>query len=359
MRTYELESIIHNFRSELERAEHGERSSLSFIASDLSARLKVQTGEVFQVIVIGGTVFRSALCECTETGIKIKQKTELPFTQLQNLDDFLAVFRDAVLPDIRVLALNFAYPLEPVIDNGVMDGILLRGSKEHQLSGVVGKKVGELITLMLKNERSQDVFVTVANDTVCLLLSGLSQFKHHELFGGIAGTGINFAFFQDSTHIITLESGNFDKFPTSLEARTIDRKSASPGEALFEKDTTGAYLYKHFNFKMQSLDPSFRKLESTLELEQLSREQTMAGDIARNLLDHSAQLVACQIAGILEYKQRNMVGVMEGSLFWKAEHYTILVDTYVHMLSPFSVKFVKIDEDSIIGGAMLVRKNSL
>ena len=216
--------------------------------------------------------------------------------------------------------------------------------------------MGVLISQMLKKDRGQDVTVTVANDTVCLLLSGQTQFKPDDLFGGIVGTGVNFAIFQDENTVMNLESGNFDKFPVSNDARTIDSKSVIPGKDIFEKDTSGAYLYRHFNLKMQSLDPSFQKLENTMELEKISHTHTMAGEIARNLFDHSAQLVACQIAGILEYKQCNMIGVMEGSLFWKAEHYRILVDTYVHMLSSYSAKFVKIDEDSIIGGAMLVTK---
>ncbi len=68
-----------------------------------------------------------------------------------------------------------------------------------------------------------------------------------------------------------------------------------------------------------------------------------ATGIARRLFEHSASLIACQIAGITEFKKRDMTFVMEGSLFWIAWRYKQMVETYVKQLVPeYSVTFEEI-----------------
>ncbi len=45
---------------------------------------------------------------------------------------------------------------------------------------------------------------------------------------------------------------------------------------------------------------------------------------------------------------------MEGSLFWKADDYKPLVETYISMLTSHTIEFYQIDKDSILGAAQLV-----
>lgn len=156
-------------------------------------------------------------------------------------------------------------------------------------------------------------------------------------------------FFRQPREIINLESSNFDKFPQSNTGQEIDRESVSPGKALFEKETSGAYLYKHYNILFAS-----HTIQSTQQLNEIAQGTDQRAVIARDLFDHSASLIACQIAGILNFREQNMIGVMEGSLFWDADHYRTLVESYVSMLSKYHVDFVSIDEESIVGAAMLV-----
>ncbi|HRN96305.1 MAG TPA: hypothetical protein PLD54_02570, partial [Candidatus Levybacteria bacterium] len=193
---------------------------------------------------------------------------------------------------------------------------------------------------------------TVANDTICLLLSGLMHYSQEELIGGIVGTGVNFALF-DHGQAINIEAGNFDIFTPSQEATILDQMSQRPGEALFEKEVSGAYLFQHYNVQIRG-NSNVQPLISTMELAKLSIGSDESAQRAKKILEYSASLVACQIAGILEFKKRSCVGVMEGSLFWKAHNYKTLVETYVSMLTSYSIKFEKVDDDSIVGGAMLV-----
>jgi hexokinase len=265
--------------------------------------------------------------------------------KFSNKEEFLQFFTELIDPQISVVAINFAYPLNPIFADGHLDGVLISGSKEYDFDEVVGEQIGKMISEEILAKRGQKISVSCANDTVCLLLSGLSQYSPDELFGGIVGTGINFAFFTMPNELVNLESSNFDKFSQSAAGQEIDRASLVPGRALFEKETSGAYLYRHYTAE---------QITSTHQLDQIARGSDIHAEEARNILDYSASLIACQVAGIMNFKQRNMVGVMEGSLFWKAQNYRSIVESYVTLLSPYAVKFVSIDEDSLIGAAMLV-----
>lgn len=349
MSIQELLTISQTFTSEIIRAEKNEESSLPYIRHTLPDVPLVEDGEVFQVLVIGGTVFRSAICKKENGRISVISKTQSHPPQFKIKDDFLSFITGQVDKDIRVLALNFAYPLKPVFDANRLDGILLSGTKENEFTGLIGEKIGEEVAKAIKDVSGKTITVTIANDTICLLLSGLSQYKKEEIFGGIVGTGVNFAYFADTLEAVNLESANFNKFPLSAEATYIDSVSVHKGKALFEKEVSGAYLYKQYN-----LHHPDRLLSDTSALAALSKGVDEDARTAQKLLDRSASLVACQIAGILEFKKKNMVGVMEGSLFWKADNYKTLVETYLSLLSKYTVRFTKFDDDSIIGGAMLV-----
>ncbi len=344
--------IKNNFIQELKLAEAGKETSLPFILHTLPEQSLVREGEEFQVIVVGGTVFRSVLCKKQKGDIVMRTVIKKTPPVFKTGKDFLSYVYEFVDPNIQVLSLNFAYPLKPVFE-GYLDGVLLSGSKENTFDGLIGKQVGQSVAEMVKGERNQEIIVTCANDTVCLLLAGLSKYSPEHIFGGIIGTGVNFAFFTGNRTLVNLESANFDKFPIAPYTQTIDEQSVKRG-ALFEKEVSGAYLYKHFNLRMKEIDPSFQSIESTMQLEEIAHENNEKAEVARALFDHSAKLVACQIAGILDFKQKNMVGVMEGSLFWKSTNYKSLIERYVQLLTSYSVNFIKVDDDSVLGATMLV-----
>lgn len=351
----QLKTIQQNFVRELQEASRGKKTSLPFIVHELYPNPIVKDGETFQSFVIGGTVAKVATLKKSgsETQVLDKKEQQLSF---RTEKDFLA-FVNRMLPDnIDVLALNFAYPIQPVFENGKLDGVLLAVSKEGGFHGLVGKKIGKEVEDYVMAKRNKRVRVAVANDTVCLLTSGLSEFKEDELAAGIVGTGLNFAFFLGKNRLVNLESANFDKFPKSSEGKIIDQGSAKPGAALFEKETAGAYLYKHFNIVIREKGVNYPKLSSTEDLNKISLKNIpQVSEIAQSLLKRSAQLVACQIVGITEFMARNMVFNMEGSLFWKGNKCKETVAETVKLLvSKHKVKFVEIENSAILGAAKLV-----
>lgn len=351
-----LASISNNFLTEIEKSRKGIKTSLWFIIHQLSPTPLVKEGENFEVLVIGGSVLKKALIKKTKNGIKILKIENEKNIYFDNENDFLDIVLKELYPEIKVLALNFAYPLKPMFENGKLDGVLLGIGKEGRFHGLISKKVGlEIETYLWEKERKK-ISVAVANDTICLLLSGLMKYSFENLAAGIIGTGLNFALFLGKNKLINLESANFDKFPQSQEGKIIDKESAKPSRALFEKETAGSYLYKHFNLIIKAKDLKCSPVSSTKDLNEISLKHILhISSIARNLIKRSAQLVACQIAGITGFKKQDMVFNMEGSLFWKGNNYKETVEKTVKQLVPeYKVKFVEIENSAIFGAAKLV-----
>ena len=198
--------------------------------------------------------------------------------------------------------------------------------------------------------------MSVANDSVCLLLSGLGGHNLQELSAGIVGTGVNFAFFSDKNTIINLESGNFSKFSPSPITLEIDTASQEKGKYLFEKEVAGGYLYKHFNILIKQKNINYPPISSTEHLSKLAQEYLgEVSDLAKELLVHSAQFAACAIAGITKFKGHNMTFVMQGSLFWEGYKYKETVENTVKELIPeHEIKFVRIENAGILGAIKLL-----
>ncbi|HLD01326.1 MAG TPA: hypothetical protein VJC10_00460 [Patescibacteria group bacterium] len=351
-----LQSIQQNFLEELQKAAKGKKTSLPFIEHQLAPTPIVKNDEVFAVLVIGGSIFKKAIVKRknnTLEFLKKKQKQQPPFYKKEDLLKFI---ESELEEDISVLAINFAYPLSPVFENGKLDGKLVSGSKENTFSGLQGEKVGEEIEKYIFEKRGKKVIVSVANDTICLLLSGLTSYPWNNLAGGIVGTGINFAIFLSEQRLVNLESASFDKFPQSEEGKEIDGVSTQPGRALFEKETAGAYLFRHFNAIIAKQHLHLTQIASTYELKMIAIKNTPpASTIAKKLIERSAALIACQIGGITKFQDKDMVFVMEGSFFWEEHIYKKLVETYLEKLIPqYNIKFVKVEDSTIFGAAKLV-----
>lgn len=354
-----LQQIKINFEGELKKAAQGKKTSLPFIAHQIPSSL-AKEDEVFEILVIGGSIWKKAFCKKTKAGIAIVKKQTEQSVVFKTEQEFLDFINLELSDNIGILAINFAYPLNPVFENGRLDGILQRVTKEGAFHGLIGKKIAKEIEGYILKKRNKKITVSVANDTVCLLLSGLTKYKWHELAAGVDGSGVNFAFFLNKNSLVNLESGNFDKFAKTREGQIIDSQSNNPGGWLFEKETAGVYLYKHFNLIIRERGINYPQVSSTEELNTLCHKQVRhdmvrASEIARSLLKRSAQLVACQIAGIVEFKKHNMVFNMEGSLFWKGNRYKETVKQTVRQLLPkYNASFVEIKDSGILGAAKLV-----
>lgn len=352
----ELRSIALNFKSELQSSSKGRKTSLSYIIHDLSSVSLVEDDEVFQVLVIGGTIFRKAKVKREGGSIVVIEKEEKYQPTFRHKSDFEKFIENEIYPDVKVVALNFAYPLNPIFKDGKPDGKLVAGTKGNVFDDLVGREVGTEVEKLIYSKRKQKIRVAVANDTICLLLAGLAKYEADQLAAGVVGTGMNFAFFLGKVKAVNLESANFDKFPQTPEATLIDVYSTNPGKSTFEKEVAGAYLYKHFNLINEAKGLNLPGLHSTQELDQLSQQNgSEEAKIAKTLLMNSASLVACQMAGIMEYKGSDMVFVIEGSLFWLSGGYRGQVKKVLKQIAPkYKAKFAKITESTIYGAAKLV-----
>jgi len=351
-----LQKIFENYVAELKSADRGEKTGFAYIKNSLPKTSLVLDNEKFQVITIGGSILKSALVENNSSGKTILhlKKMKLPFFHEKKI--LLNFIEENIEKDIKTLSINFAYAIKPIFENGRPDGILLYGDKEHTFDGLVGHKIGKTIEDYFQHEHKREIKVSVANDSVCLLLSGLNGHNSRELAAGIVGTGINFAIFSDEKTIVNLESGNFDKFSPSPETLEIDAASKQKGRYLFEKEVAGGYLYKHFNYLIKQKNINYTFLSSTEQLSKLAQENLgEVSTLAKELLVHSAQLAACALAGITKFKEHNMTFVMQGSLFWEGYNYKETVEKTVKELVPeYEIKFVRIENAGILGAIKLL-----
>ena len=309
-----------------------------------------------KLLLLDKSIYQNALVKRINGRVAVIKSHQKPLPLFTSEKVFLSFIEKALHPDVDHLAINFAYPMTPISRNGYLDGRLIMGTKEHSFDGLVGKLVGETIEKHVKDTYKRIIHVALANDTVCLLLSGLTQFRWQGLVGGIIGTGLNFAIFLDEGTIVNLEAANFDKFPQSAEGKRIDKASARPKSALIEKEIAGGYLYQHFNMRLEKEGLDFPEIKSTKKMDEVAfKNIPLVSLLAREVSDHSSSLVSCEIAGIADFLKRDCTVVIEGSLFWKGWRYKENVSIMVRQLVPqYQVSFVFVEESGVLGAAKLV-----
>jgi len=237
-----------------------------------------------------------------------------------------------------------------------LDGNLIKGTKQHTFDGLIGHNVGEEIEKYIFGKLNRTVDVEVANDTVCLILSGAGTYDADCLAGGVVGTGFNFGFFLNRECVVNLESGNFSNFAVTDSCRFIDGKSNNPGLQLWEKEISGAYLYQHFNYYAGKSGLEIN-LSSTEDLSSLAASSVTGSELAQMIFKRAASLVAVEIAAILDFlKKDHLTVIIEGSLYWKGWGFRDIVTGKLQELGvdEGAVSVVHIDESSTIGAAHLV-----
>lgn len=356
MQIAELIEIRDAFVQEIELASHGQKTSLPFIKNRLPSQSLVSHRELFQVILVGGTVYQTGLFRFTDQGNELVEQNQGALPLLESKDTFLKFIEGQLNPEVRVVALNFAYPLQPTFIDNRLDGILVWGSKEHKFAGLINHKVGEAVEEYIKQLNGRDIIVSSANDTIALLLSGLTDTPWNELSAGIVGSGINFATFLDEHTAINLESGEFDKFTLSEAATELDRTSAVPGSALLEKETGGTYLFQKFNIMIRQRGIDIPELTKTDQLDPIVMDESHPAHAeAKEVMECSARMVAMQISALMEWHQKNMTFTMAGSMFWKAYQYKEHIERFIKQLSPgYVATFIKNPNAELTGAARLV-----
>jgi len=356
MNIQELTQIKNNFVRELENGATNTGGTLPFIRHNLATASLVEPNGTFQTLVIGGSFYQKAKMKKINGNIQILEHDQGPQPPFLSKQDLMSFIEGHIDPEVSVIALNFAYPMTPISRDGLLDGRLQSGSKENTFEDLVGQNVGEEIEKYMTEQHNRTIRVSAANDTICLLLSGLIHHDWDGISAGIVGTGLNFAIFLDKHITVNLESAAFSNFPQSEAGKEIDRTSAAPGDALYEKEISGAYLYRHFNFEAKKRGLEVKEIESTKELDALIRDNNPEiSGLAREILRHSAELVAAQVAGILEFSKRDLVFIMQGSLYWKGNQYKETVEKLVTQLCPeYNASYENVLHSDLFGAAKLV-----
>lgn len=342
------ESLLH----ELVTAHSGKDSSLTFARHTLY-KPEVPENRI-HVIVIGGTNLLSAVVSNNNGTLTLESKQKLPLPVLDSEKTLFGIIASCINQlRLQSVAINFAYPLEPVEHNGLLDGKLIRATKEHTMNGLIGEVVGDSFTRYYQKTYNKSLSVSVANDTVCLVLAGLGHSDAEQLAGGVIGTGFNFGFFLDSATVINLESGNFNRFVQSIPGIEIDKSSNNPGRQQWEKEVAGAYLYLHYNYFAK--EQGFELIDSTYEMSTLAEKNNPEGELARMVLRHSAAHTAVEIAAICDFRNNYSLNfIIEGSLFWYGHNYHDYVLEHLARMDVDSVILFRQENSSILGGARLL-----
>jgi hexokinase len=355
--TPNYQQIKQSFYQELLLARDGKPSSISFIKHHLSKKPVVTNGHI-QGIVIGGTNYLIAteILSANETK-KITRKSSGKLPELSNRKILADFFKKHLAPQAQAIGINFGFPLNPVVGSfGELDGILRYGTKEHTFTGL-HESIGELVKSLTQNK----IKVSVANDTVCLSLSGNGT----ENGAIVAGTGFNMCLVlqnEKDRKLINMESGNFNNFTPSPILQKIDAESEVPGGQLFEKAISGKYLALYFNEKVKERNLSIPLISTSQELSELSHgnHAGVAGDLARAIITRSAYLVGAAIAGVYEFYERPQTFTLigEGSLLWEGWQYLENINKQLIKLGipQGTVKIIHVKDSSINGAFSLLAR---
>ncbi|MEL7585876.1 MAG: hypothetical protein AAGU19_04115 [Prolixibacteraceae bacterium] len=343
------------------------------------------------VFDLGGTNFRAASISVNQVpvvkSIVEKDITEMKTSGFSETDLYRSQLQTISKLDIpRDLSVGycFSYPARSLFDG---DAELIKWVKGVSIENMEGKAIGKpLISYLNQNGGFNFRKITVVNDTITSLFSGLMNTGFDAYVGLIVGTGTNMATFYHSDHIlklkglknwegetpVNLESGNF--FPPHLTVydEEVDRNSDSPGIQRFEKAVSGMYL-GHI-FRVAAPDGDIGEIDAaglTRMINQPGNQTKHHVQLAYSIYERSAKLIAASLAGLVkslhEFNpsiQRIQI-LAEGSLFWSALNdqftdYNEIVSTVLNELinelglGEKEVVISKVNNANLIGAAIAV-----
>ena len=381
----ELVRYALQFREELLNAIHNKKSSLSAILNPIH---KIKPKEGFGVSVAIGIAKEYA------SAFRISKKGEINYLNRKyfstptdaDKNDLFHLMAKNILAVSEMkkrafpIGLSFAYPVEPIMQDKIIDGKLLSFAKGKVIYNLIGKRIGAEFRDFLREKYGLKTAVAAANDAICLLLGA----QDAEI-AGVVDEGLNFAYWEKRRQILSdllknykrreiavnLESKNFNRIKVTPVTAAMDEASGDSGYSLAEKESAGAYLYRIFNAGKNEIIGDFPRLSSSSQLndilnrkfifeENISQEQRInARKFAERIITRSAQIVAIELAGILLKlnKTKGLVPVkMEGNIFWEFKNYPATVNLYLNKILPkATILFSRIFGSSRRGIAILTK----
>jgi hexokinase len=406
----DIKQVVDLFLDEMDKGLKGEISSLRMIPTYIEADNVFLTGVPVVAIDAGGTNFRAAMVQVTDTG-KLEM-TEQVYDSMPGLNGVIAKkeFFRIMAGYVKLLAEKssrigfcFSYATEIMPDK---DGILLQFSKEVQAPEVIGELVGKNLLEALGMPEKK---IVLLNDTVATLLAGKSASvgKEYDSFiGYILGTGTNTCYIEKNlniekkpeldssrSQIINIESGNFSKTPRSVLDISFDNTTGNPGNYTFEKMFSGGYFGP---LCLHVLKAATREKVFTDEtashvnaLAQLTSEEvntficnngsvrnplsaclvnesdkSACAGILSGMIERSAKLVAANLSAVIlktgkgKTANRPILITIEGSTFYKLHQlksmFEKFLDEFLSGENKRYVEYIEVGQSSLVGAALSV-----
>lgn len=395
--------IGHTFKNEIiESFEYN--GSLKMLRSFLGVPKGNEEGQ-YIAIDFGGTNLRVFLIELKGNSYNILKKhsytfitDEYDYTSSDSDDimlfDFIAEKIGLIIEDNKEYYLGHTFSFGTIQKN-INQAMLIKWSKEFKTKGVEGKDINKLLKEALLRKNINKVYpIAIVNDTVTTLLTGALENGDCDV-GSICGTGHNTCYLETNTRyvpypmIINLESGNFNKVPSTIYDEILDCDSAKPGEQKLEKMVSGNYLGKlvgiiindlingnalkisNFDYKLFRTSFVTRILEDEEQevIEYLkssasiinisSNDYQYLKQVARIVVIRAARIVASTFIGIFEYidedLNRNHTIAIDGSLYKKNKLFKETINETLRLVYKGKVErinIVTVDDASGIGAAI-------
>lgn len=339
-----IDSIADRFSTEIASAKESNYSSIKYIQTHLPSGPMIINPTKACIVIVGGSHLRITEIEIDKERYKEigSSRSDLPL--LESGAELLELIAERIPSSTELILLNLAFPVSPIMEDGMLDAVLLEESKGHSLKDLLGKRAGKELKNYLKRNMNRDVRVSCVNDNICTTLS----VPTYPTIGFIAGTGINVGFRKEADKIVNLEAGYFDGFRSNSDLVSIEKKDKK-----FETEIAGAYLPFHYNHLKKN---DCLEISKAKHLSRLAKE----GDkLAIDLLSYSATLTASVLAGTIRYLSTEEVNiVVEGSLVIKGYEYLSTMKYALHKLTPNTKITWESDSDSaLLGGINLLQGN--
>ena len=348
-----IEKISRDFAAEMERGLAGEGGSLKMLPTYVPAAPPPASEEPVIALDAGGTNFRRALVEFRGGAPRVTRMyaTGMPGMDSEiTLNDFLDFICEQIEPLLtksQRLGFCFSYAFEATPE---FDGRIIGLSKEVRISDIEGVMLGDALRARLR-EAVPDLRFAMLNDTAACLLGGVAE---HGLRGSAAGliigTGLNMAYTVRGAEIkklpaagdmiVNMEAGGFNLLPFGEPDKLLDARTKNPGEHLFEKMVSGAYMgavalealrlaalrgllseeTSREIFRLRSMDTRESDLLLGLDapLNGNSDDSLVIKTLIASIYERAARLVCAMLRAVCERAGGRLFLTVDGSVFYKS-----------------------------------------
>lgn len=395
------------FRSCMASGLQGDCRGMMMLPTYISADGDVPKGKKIIVMDAGGTNFRRAVAWFDEDGkIVLDQFEKYPMPGTRGaltVDEFFDEIAERLLPVIGEsdrIGFCFSYATKALPN---MDGRLKQFCKEVQVRDCEDIEVcAELKKALRRKGVTEEKHFVLLNDSVAALLGGKAAAAgkdYDSYLGYIYGTGLNCCYveetkkiagvegYQGERMIVNMEAGIHVGFPMGEADRLLDASSEIPGDHMFEKMVSGAYLGRVMAltarlcadrgvfsaeaaerlraipaFDLREVGEFFDGGELAALADAAEEDKTALKQIMTRLYERAAKLVAISIGCVLTWTgtgknpERPVCATMEGTTFRKSrvfrERFFQLEKDYLNGELGVYPEFLECEDTTLTGTAI-------